>query len=132
MTVRDGEQVIAQSNDALRILETASPPTFYLPPHAIDQLALVPADGQSYCEWKGIARYWALKHDPGRGAVGWSYDTPSAAFARIAGYYAFYPGRLICLLAQERVQAQEGGFYGGWITAELVGPFKGSADSGGW
>ncbi len=132
VVVRDGENVIAESGTCLRILETASPPTFYLPPQAIEWSLLTPATGQSYCEWKGIARYWALKHDTARRAIGWSYDNPSEEFAQIAGHLSFYPDRLTCLVAGESVQAQAGGFYGGWITSEVVGPFKGDHASSGW
>lgn len=132
VVVSDGGHVIADSENSLRILETASPPTFYLPPHAVEWTLLVPAAGQSCCEWKGTARYWALREDPQRGAVGWSYDAPSEGFAAIAGHLAVYPGRLSCFLAGERVRAQAEGFYGGWITNELVGPFKGDAGSAGW
>lgn len=131
VVVRDGEHVIAESTAALRILETASPPTFYLPPSAIDWSLLVRIAGQSFCEWKGSAGYWALERDPGA-AIGWSYDDPSDGFARIAGHLGFYPGRVHCTVAGQRVQAQAGGFYGGWITAEVVGPFKGEGGSGGW
>ncbi len=132
VVVRDGERIIAESENALRILETASPPTFYLPPAAVDWSLLVPAAGQSFCEWKGLARYWALQYDPDGGAIGWSYDAPNGSFAEIAGHLAFYPARVACFLAEERVRPQAGGFYGGWITNELVGPFKGDAGSAGW
>ena len=132
VVVRDGERMIAQANDALRILETASPPTFYLPPHAVDWSQLVAVAGQSFCEWKGMARYWGLRYAPERGAIGWSYDTPSEGFAQISGHLAVYPGRLACFLGDERVQAQAGGFYGGWITSDVAGPFKGDAGSSGW
>ena len=79
-----------------------------------------------------MARYWALQYAPERGAIGWSYDTPSEAFAQIAGHLAVYPGRMACFLGGQRVQAQAGGFYGGWITADLAGPFKGDVGSSGW
>lgn len=132
VVVSDGARRIAESAGALRILETASPPTFYLPPEAIAWSLLVPAAGQSYCEWKGMARYWAMAHDPDATPVAWSYDTPNEPFARIAGHVGFYPGRVTCLVGGEPVQPQAGGFYGGWITAEVVGPFKGDDASGGW
>lgn len=130
--VRDGTELIGKSAAALRILETASPPTFYLPPEAIDWSLLISVAGQSFCEWKGVARYWALARDPHAGAVGWSYDTPNKDFSQIARHVGFYPGRVICLVAGEQVLPQPGGFYGGWITKELVGPFKGDPGSSGW
>lgn len=129
--VRDGEELIARAATSWRVLETASPPTFYVPwsDVAAGALALVP--GSSWCEWKGLATYWALAGNPGTG-VGWSYPEPSAAFAAIRDCVAFYPGRVACFVAGERVRPQPGHFYGGWITSEIVGPFKGEAGTGHW
>ncbi|MBC7413719.1 MAG: DUF427 domain-containing protein [Herminiimonas sp.] len=132
VTVSDGDLLVAKSGAALRILETASPPTFYLPPEAIEWSLLVAIPGQSFCEWKGVARYWALARQPQAGAVGWSYDIPNQDFSRIARHVGFYPGSLACVVDGERVAPQPGGFYGGWITSELVGPFKGNGGSGDW
>ncbi len=123
-------RTIADSTRGVRILETASPPTFYLPPEdvALDLLEHVP--GRSFCEWKGEAGYWALAG--GSEPVAWSYERPYDAFAEVAGWLAFYPGRVECTVDGERVRPQPGGFYGGWITDELVGPFKGESGTGGW
>ncbi len=131
--VKFGDATIAESRRALRVLETASPPTFYIPPDDIDRAALLPAAGSSYCEWKGAATYWALAAaGEGGEPVGWSYPAPTPAFARLAGYLSFYPGRVECYVDGERVRPQPGGFYGGWITDEIVGPVKGSPGTGGW
>ncbi|MCL4799453.1 MAG: DUF427 domain-containing protein [Burkholderiales bacterium] len=130
--VRAGGATIARSARAVRVLETASPPTFYLPPEDVDRTLLVPAPGRSVCEWKGAARYWALAHAPEEGAVAWSYPDPVPAFAALRDHLAFYPGRVECYVAGERVRPQAGRFYGGWITRELAGPFKGEPGTERW
>lgn len=129
--VKDGDCVIARTTAAFRILETASPPTFYLPADDVDFELLVETPGNSICEWKGMAKYWALARDPGV-PVAWAYPRPRARFDRIKDYIAFYPGRVICYVDGERVRPQAGGFYGGWITSEVVGPFKGEPGTGHW
>jgi uncharacterized protein (DUF427 family) len=129
--VYHGGTLLARSNTARRVLETASPPTWYLPPDAVDWTRLLPHDGASFCEWKGRARYWALPEAPGQ-AVAWAYPNPSARFAAITGWVAFYPARLRCMVDGEAVRAQVGGFYGGWITDDVVGPFKGDPGTGHW
>jgi uncharacterized protein (DUF427 family) len=130
--VRHGPIRIASSNRARRVLETASPPTIYLPPQDIDWNLLRPVDGRSVCEWKGVAEYWGLKSDPAADAVGWRYPNPTAAFKKIRDYVCFYPARLDCFIDGEQVRAQVGGFYGGWVTDEIVGPFKGEPETGHW
>lgn len=128
-----GGREIALSSRALRILETASPPTFYLPEDDIDMSLLMPVPGASWCEWKGDARYWGLKFDGApTGAVGWDYPAPNAAFAAIVRHVSFYPALLECTVAGERVRPQAGGFYGGWMTDEIVGPVKGESGTAGW
>jgi uncharacterized protein (DUF427 family) len=126
-----GEALLAQTRNAVRVLETASPPTYYLPPGELKLELLVSAPGSSFCEWKGQARYWALATAPGQ-AVGWSYPAPTQRFAEIAGWLSFYPGRIRCVVNGEQVRAQAGGFYGGWVTGRIVGPFKGDPGTGGW
>lgn len=129
-----GGQTIADTTSGYRVLETSHPPVYYIPPDDIAQQYLQGAPGSSWCEFKGHARYWSLNVD-GRVAenAAWSYPTPSAAFADIAGYLAFYASRVDqCWVDGERVQPQEGDFYGGWITARIVGPFKGGAGTRGW
>lgn len=128
--VRQGERLLADSGRAVRILETASPPTFYLPPEDVRQELLEASPGQSYCEWKGAARYWRVKG--AAAAQAWSYPDPTAPFRAIAGFLSFYPGLVECYVDGERVRAQPGSFYGGWVTDEIVGPFKGPAGTSHW
>ena len=126
----DGETV-ARTTRARRVLETASPPTFYLPPDDVDESKLVVVPGGSWCEWKGEARYFAPASHP-RQPVAWCYPAPTPAFEAIAGWLSFYPGRVECRVDGERVRPQDGGFYGGWVTDEIVGPWKGEHGTGGW
>lgn len=123
---------LARSRGVVRVLETASPPSVYIPPEDVVMAQLVPAEGQSFCEWKGRATYWALRSDPEKIAVGWSYANPTRRFSIIAGWLSFYPGRVSCSLDGESVRPQQGGFYGGWITSDVVGPFKGEPGTLGW
>lgn len=123
--------VIARTTSSLRLLETASPPTFYLPPDDVQWDHLVETRGSSVCEWKGAARYWALAGSPGL-AVAWDYPRPRARYDRLKKYLAFYPGRVACFVDGERVQPQPGQFYGGWVTSDVVGPFKGEPGTGHW
>ena len=127
-----GDLKIATSNRCLRVLETASPPTFYLPAADILWDHLKRVAGSSYCEWKGMASYWALASSPDKGAVGWSYDSPSTQFAPIDGHISFYPALVDCRVNDELVQPQPGGFYGGWVTKNIAGPFKGAPGTGHW
>ena len=129
----NGER-IADTRAAYRILETSHPPVYYLPPTDVRTDLLVPADGASYCEWKGLAKYLSV-HAGDRTAhrAVWTYPDPTPAYAPIAGYFAFYPSQMDrCTVDGEEVQAQPGDFYGGWITHEIVGPFKGGPGTGGW
>jgi uncharacterized protein (DUF427 family) len=133
VVVTAGEIVVACTRRALRVLETASPPTVYIPRSDVMATCLHPAPGVSYCEWKGAARYFSVLTPSLRlDAVGWSYDDPLPGFEDIREHVSFYPGRLACRVDGVRVQAQPGGFYGGWITPEVVGPFKGGAGTAGW
>jgi uncharacterized protein (DUF427 family) len=128
-------RLVADTTAALRILETSHPPVYYLPPAALD-LALLRRSStrQTFCEFKGLATYWSLAI-PGHESqnVAWSYETPSQAFGALKGYLAFYATRVDeCWVADERVIPQPGDFYGGWITANLRGPFKGAPGTLGW
>ena len=123
---------LARSERSYRILETASPPTFYLPPSAVQSFRLTTLEARSRCEWKGVAVYYAEKDDPALTPVAWSYPDPAAAFSCIRGHVAFYPGRVACFVDGERVRPQPGEFYGGWVTDDVVGPFKGEPGTGGW
>ncbi|MEM6496662.1 MAG: DUF427 domain-containing protein [Pseudomonadota bacterium] len=121
---------IAQSSRAVRILETASPPTVYVPPEDINLETLSAISGSSFCEWKGAASYYSLAS--GGRAVAWQYRSPAKAFSKIKDYLCFYPGRVDCFLDDEPVKPQAGEFYGGWVTNDIVGPFKGDPGTGGW
>jgi len=133
VVVRAGVLELARTRRAVRILETASPPTFYLPPEDVDLARLVAESGSSFCEWKGVARYYSVETEAQPlTAAAWAYPEPQPDFVAIRDYVAFYPGKLECYVAGERVRPQPGGFYGGWVTSELVGPWKGEPGSGGW
>lgn len=127
-----GNARLAKSTRALRVLETASPPTVYIPPSDVARALLTNAPGRSLCEWKGMAAYWALADDPEAGTVGWSYPDPRPPFTPLRDFITFYPAAVACFLDGERVHPQPGRFYGGWVTAEIVGPFKGEPGSGHW
>lgn len=129
--VRSGDQLIARSTNALYLKETASPPTCYIEPDTVDREHLVEVAGRSYCEWKGEAKYLALASAPEM-PVAWFYPTPKPRYEALANWLSFYPGRVACYVAGERVRAQSGGFYGGWITDAITGPFKGEAGTGHW
>jgi uncharacterized protein (DUF427 family) len=125
---------IAATDNSYRVLETTHPPVYYLPPQDLRLDLLQPESGQSFCEWKVIAKYYNLvvgeKIAP---KVAWYYPEPTPAFAEIEGYVAFYAQPMdICSIDGEQVIPQPGGFYGGWITADIVGPFKGEPGSFGW
>lgn len=128
-----GDLSIAQTCRAVLVLETSHPPSFYIPLDDIDQTYLRPGTGSSFCEWKGPATYWSLVcRTQVLPNVGWSYPNPLSGAEAIANCIAFYPMHLNCTVAGERVTPQPGGFYGGWITPELVGPFKGEVGTQGW
>jgi uncharacterized protein (DUF427 family) len=129
-----GGLTIVDTTDAVRVLETSHPPGWYVPAEAFDGVDLVDTGRRSFCEFKGRASYLDLV-GAGRAAreAAWTYPDPSPGFEALAGMVAVYPGRVDrCLVDDEEVRPQEGGFYGGWITDELVGPFKGGPGSVGW
>ncbi|MEV7444601.1 DUF427 domain-containing protein [Streptomyces sp. NPDC091204] len=126
--------VLADSRACRRVLETSHPPVFYVPPGDVRTDLLSKSQVGTFCEWKGRATYWNL-------AVGgctvsdaaWSYEAPSPDYVSIAGHLAFYAGKVdLCTVGGERVLAQPGDFYGGWITAEILGPFRGGGGTAGW
>jgi uncharacterized protein (DUF427 family) len=133
VTIYWGPLLVARTRRAVRALETSHPPSFYIPWPDVVRPLLREASGASFCEWKGPARYWSLVHD-GRELtrVAWSYPAPLAGSESIADCIAFYPKELDCRVGGARVQPQAGGFYGGWITPELTGPFKGEPGSQDW
>jgi uncharacterized protein (DUF427 family) len=126
--------VIAKSRACVRTLETSHPPTYYFPPDDVRPGVLRPAEGRSLCEWKGAATYWDVVLDNvALPRCAWSYPNPSAAFAILRDHIAFYPRFFDrCAVNGEAVTPQEGKFYGGWITGDLAGPFKGGPGTAGW
>jgi uncharacterized protein (DUF427 family) len=129
-----GGETVAETTRGLRVLETSHPPNYYFPPDDVLPGALEPSKGVSFCEWKGRARYHVVRGgDRAEPEAAWSYERPSPAFAALAGHVAFYAGRMdLCTVNGEVVTPQPGGFYGGWITRDVVGPFKGGPGSRGW
>lgn len=125
---------IADTHNAVRTLETSHPPTYYIPQADVLMSALRPADGSSFCEWKGHARYFdVIVGGQVLTQVAWSYPSPTANFAILRDHIAFYAQPFdSCLVDGERVTPQPGGFYGGWITSDLSGPFKGVPGSRFW
>ena len=131
--VRFGGREVVRTRRAIRVLETSHPPSFYLPWDDADRACLAPGSGHSFCEWKGPARYWDLVDGDRRvSGAAWSYPQPLAGAEALAETVAFYPALAECFVDGERVRPQPGGFYGGWITSELAGPFKGDPGSAGW
>lgn len=129
----DGTE-IAATTLAWCVLETSHPPTYYLPLDCFVPGALRPASGSSYCEWKGHASYLDLvAGDRVAASAAWTYPDPTERYAVLRDHVALYPGAVDrCRVDGEQVQAQPGGFYGGWITARVVGPFKGDPGTLGW
>ena len=152
VVVRSGDILIAESRSAWRVLETSHPPTWYLPPAGVHHDRIRRSSSRSTtCEWKGGATYWdvaagdvAAGDDAGdvapgntgsatwREAAAWSYQAPTLRFVPITGFLSFMPSAVECYIDGERVLPQAGGFYGGWITSDVVGPFKGEPGSWGW
>lgn len=127
-------ELIARSQAAYRVIETSHPPTYYMPRSDVMLSVLHPNERTTLCEWKGRASYYdmviggALVKD-----VAWAYFDPTPGFAPMEGYLAFYPSKLdACYINGEKIQPQEGDFYGGWVTSNLKGPFKGGAGTMGW
>jgi uncharacterized protein (DUF427 family) len=131
-----GGAVIADTTRGHRVLETSHPPVYYFPLEDVVPGALVPsAKRRSMCEWKGAATYYDVVGGAGRGVEGgaWTYRSPTPAFDAIRDAVAFYPAPMdSCVVAGEVVTPQPGGFYGGWITSDLIGPFKGAPGTMGW
>ena len=132
--VRHGGEVICDTTGAYRVLETSHPPTYYLPPEDCRMELFEPVAGSTVCEFKGVAHYADLVVGSKRlSRVAWWYPEPTERFLPIRGYIALYPGRVDeCAVDGERVVAQQGDFYGGWITSRVTGPFKGAPGTWGW
>jgi uncharacterized protein (DUF427 family) len=134
ITVVFGGMVIIETRESWRVTETASPPTYYLDRTQFAPGVLQPGTGESWCEWKGRASYVDLVvgESVSRRAA-WSYADPTPRYSPLAGHVAIYPSRVeACFLDGEEVLAQDGDFYGGWITSRVTGPFKGEAGTLGW
>lgn len=125
---------LVDSRHSKRVLETSHPPVYYIPQEDIKMEYLIRTDRETYCEWKGEAIYYSLQVGDRRVAnVAWSYPRPTRDFLIIKDHLAFYPQYMDgCHVNGERVEPQPGGFYGGWITKDIVGPFKGGEGSWGW
>ena len=125
---------IADTRQAKRVLETSHPPVYYIPPDDIRQEYLIKSPRSTFCEWKGQGAYYSLVVGNKRlDDVAWYYPEPTPAFATIAHYVAFYPAPMdACYVDGEKVEPQPGNFYGGWVTSDIVGPFKGSEGTWGW
>jgi len=132
--VEFGGIILADSNQTYRVLETSHPPTYYVPPGDIKMEYLSEGSRSSFCEWKGMASYYHIQvGDKLESNVCWRYPKPSKRFEAIKDYIAFYPSRMdACYVNDELVKSQEGDFYGGWITSNIVGPFKGAPGTMGW
>jgi uncharacterized protein (DUF427 family) len=133
VTVQLGGVLIVDTRNALRVLETHHAPTYYIPPDDISA-TLIPVKGSSFCEWKGVARYFdveAAGHVAERAA--WAYDNPTGSFGRLARHVAFYAGKMdVCMVGDEVVRPQPGDFYGGWQTSNLTGIVKGGPGTRHW
>jgi len=127
-------ETVADSTNTLRVLETSHPPVFYIPKDDVRTDLLTRTATETFCEWKGSATYWTVTvGDRTTSDVAWSYERPIDGFESITGHLAFYATRVdACYVDDEEIQTQEGGFYGGWVTQEIVGPFKGPAGTRGW
>ncbi|NJL89636.1 MAG: DUF427 domain-containing protein [Coleofasciculaceae cyanobacterium SM2_1_6] len=125
---------IAATSQAYRVLETSHPPSYYLPPADIQMQYLQISPQSSFCEWKGRAIYYTLTvGDKQLVNVAWAYPEPTGNFAPIKDHLAFYAHPMdACYVGEDLVTPQPGNFYGGWITPDIVGPFKGVANSWGW
>jgi uncharacterized protein (DUF427 family) len=138
-----GGRILAESRSTFRVLETSHPPVYYLPVADIDMARLARSDMHSWCEWKGLASYYHLlvsgagagAHDEERRIenVAWHFPDPTLPYKEIRDHVAFYPQVMDgCFVDGERVEPQPGGFYGGWITHDVVGPFKGGPETSHW
>lgn len=124
---------VARSTRAVRVLETAHPPTYYIPWEDVERYLLYQEPGGSFCEWKGPARYWSLVEGDHRlSSHAWSYPQPLAGSEALAHCVAFYARALTCKVGGLPATSQPGGFFGGWVTPDLSGPFKGEPGSESW
>lgn len=131
--VFNGETIV-DTTGAYRVLETSHPPTYYIPREDVKMAYFTPTSRRTMCEFKGAASYFTIQvGDKVAQDAAWCYATPTPGFVQIKDYLCFYPSRMdACYVDDEQVQAQAGDFYGGWITSDIVGPFKGGAGTWGW
>jgi uncharacterized protein (DUF427 family) len=135
LVIELGGRIVADTQRSLRVLETSHPPVYYLPADAIAPGTLRPVSGSTWCEFKGAASYFDVACPNGSVVprAAWHYPEPTAGYEALVGHVAFYPGRMDrCTVDGETVVAQQGDFYGGWITSKVTGPFKGAPGTGGW
>ena len=134
VTIELGGERIVDTTDVVRVLETSHPPVYYVPIAAFAEGALVPASGSSFCEYKGSARYFDVQGGTQTARMAaWHYPSPARGYELLADRVAVYAGKMDrCTLDGEEVVPQPGGFYGGWVTSDIVGPFKGGPGSMGW
>jgi uncharacterized protein (DUF427 family) len=125
---------IAETDRALRILETSHPPTYYIPPEDVATEFLTREDRSTHCEWKGRSQYYTVTvGDRTAPHAAWNYPSPNEQYAALKDHFAFYASKMdACYVGDEEAHAQKGDFYGGWITSDIVGPFKGGPGSIGW
>ena len=132
--VEFGGIVLAETDAAFRVLETASPPVYYLPPADVRTEYLEPSPRSTICEWKGLANYRSVRvGERFAEDAAWSYPQPNPGYEAIRDYLAFYAGKMdACTVGGVRVTPQPGRFYGGWVTPDIVGPFKGEPGTEMW
>jgi uncharacterized protein (DUF427 family) len=126
--------LIAETHRSKRVLETSHPPVYYIPPQDIQMAYLVQTQQTTWCEWKGRAAYYTVVVDEKQAEnTAWFYPEPTPPFVALKEHVAFYPQKMdACYVDGERVTPQPGGFYGGWITSDIVGPFKGEPGTWDW
>ncbi len=130
--------VVAGTTRGRRVVETSQAPAYYFPPEDVDASLLRPSRTATHCEWKGVAAYVDLVLTDPTGTrvvadAAWTYPSPNPAFTEVAGWFAFYASRVDrCRVGEDEVTPNDGDFYGGWITPDVVGPFKGGPGSRGW
>ncbi|MCA2001796.1 MAG: DUF427 domain-containing protein [Chloroflexi bacterium] len=127
-------ETVADTQSGLRVLETSHPPVYYFPPSDVRLEFLIPSAGGSFCEWKGRAAYYSLRVKTRLVEnAAWFYPNPTPAYILLKDFIAFYAAPMdACFVDDERVLPQPGSFYGGWITSDITGPFKGEPGTHGW
>jgi uncharacterized protein (DUF427 family) len=126
--------VLADSLQAVRVLETSHPPSYYIPYADLDMTRMYRTTRQTFCEFKGAAIYWTVKvGERVEQNCAWEYPQPAKGFESLHEHIAFYASRMdACFVGDEQVIPQQGDFYGGWVTSGIVGPFKGGPGTSGW